>query len=190
VRIGTFEVLGELGRGGMGVVYRGRGADGREVAIKVVTGAWLAGEKLVDRFERERRIQAAFTEAEGFVPVLEVGESEKGPFVVMPLVPGGTLRDRLKRGPLPVEEAVALGRALAAALGRAHGRGVVHRDLKPENVLFDGAGRSLAALVALCHYCAARVHGSEAIGHQATRRPPAKRRDAEQVHDAARARAP
>src|SRR5581483_11570285 len=69
-----------------------------------------------------------------FVPILDSGVDP--PFIAMPLLPGGTLRERLARGPLPIDEAVALVARLARALGRAHERGVVHRDLKPENVLF------------------------------------------------------
>src|SRR5581483_10346358 len=87
-----------------------------------------------DAFERERRLLALFSESDGFVPILDSGVDP--PFIAMPLLPGGTLRERLARGPLPIDEAVALVARLARALGRAHERGVVHRDLKPENVLF------------------------------------------------------
>ncbi|MBI3726071.1 serine/threonine protein kinase, partial [bacterium] len=145
MRIGAYEVVSELGRGGMGVVYRARSQDGREVAIKVLSGS--RPESLA-RFERERRLVALFGEREGFVPLLDHGSSPGGPFIVMPLVPGGTLADRLRRGPLGIDETIALGRALAEAVARAHERGIVHRDLKPENILFTRDGPLGKPLVA------------------------------------------
>src|SRR6185295_9166594 len=83
---------------------------------------------------------------------VDLGESPAGPFLVMPLVEGGTLRDRLGRGPMKVEAAVALVATLARAVGRAHALGIVHRDLKPENVLFDGRGRPLVADLGLAKH--------------------------------------
>jgi tRNA A-37 threonylcarbamoyl transferase component Bud32 len=148
VRIGTYEVLGELGRGGMGVVYKARAADGRWVAMKVVL---KTSREALARFERERRLLDTFTEAEGFVPVLEAGTEKGAPYFVMPLL-GGTLREKLREGALPVDETVTLGRALAAAIGIAHGRGIVHRDLKPENVLFTAEGRPLVADLGLAKH--------------------------------------
>jgi tetratricopeptide (TPR) repeat protein len=140
VRIGEYEILGEVGRGGMGVVYRARSTEGRDVAVKLLLG--LQREKLA-RFDRERRILAALGEADGFVPLLAAGDSGEGPYLVMPFMPGGTLRKKLESGPLKIEETIELGQALARSLARAHERGIVHRDLKPENVLFDGRRRAL-----------------------------------------------
>jgi serine/threonine protein kinase len=132
VRVGDHEVVREIGRGGMGVVYLARGADGREVAIKVLTTP--SGETL-PRFEREARLHASLGEEEGFVPLLATGTNP--PRIVMPFVSGGTLRDLLdRRHTLAIEETVELGLTLARALGRAHALGIVHRDVKPENVLF------------------------------------------------------
>jgi tetratricopeptide (TPR) repeat protein/tRNA A-37 threonylcarbamoyl transferase component Bud32 len=145
-----YETLREIGRGGMGRVYLARARDGREVAVKVL--ARTVKKEAVDRFERERRLLAMFTAGEGFVPLLDAGAGPSGPFVVMPFMPGGTLRDRLRRGPLPIDEALALGRSLAAALGRAHERGVVHRDLKPENVLYTADGEPLVADLGLARH--------------------------------------
>ncbi len=137
MRIGPYEVLDEIGRGGMGAVYKARAPDGREVAVKVLLNAHGDG---VARFERERRLIGSFTARDGFVPLIDSGVFEAGPYIVMPFLAGGTLRDRLERGPLAIEETIALGVALASALGRAHARGVVHRDLKPENVIYPDAG--------------------------------------------------
>jgi serine/threonine-protein kinase len=142
VRVGAYEVLSELGRGGMGAVYRASAPDGNIVALKVLLA--LDTEKLA-RFERERRLLSIFTAQDGFVPLLDAGVCEAGPYVVMPLLEGGTLRARLQKGALGIEETIELARALARAVGRAHARGVVHRDLKPENILFTKEGRPLVA---------------------------------------------
>ncbi len=145
MKLGPYEVVRELGRGGMGVVYQGRSPDGRDVALKVLL---RVDADTRARFARERRLIGTFTARDGFVPLLDSGESEGDdprPFLVMPLLGGGTLRDRLDEGPLGVEKTVELGRTLAAALARAHEKGVVHRDLKPENILYDGDDRPLIA---------------------------------------------
>jgi WD40 repeat protein len=155
VSFGPYQVLGEIGRGGMGVVARARAPDGRDVAIKVLL-ARGSSEKDADaaaRFDRERRLLSSFGEPDGFVPIIDGGLSPNGPYIVMPFVSGGTLRDRLDRGQLEVEEARALGITLAESLGRAHARGVVHRDLKPENVLFTTDGRPLVSDLGLAKHC-------------------------------------
>ena len=149
MKIGPYEVLGELGRGGMGVVYRVRAREGREAALKLLLRA-DAG--TFARFDRERRLLASLGEGEGFVGLLEAGTSPEGAWLVMPFVPGGTLAKRLEAGPLGVGETVALGLALARALGAAHGKGIVHRDVKPENVLFTASGRPLLADLGLAKH--------------------------------------
>ncbi len=157
MKIGTYDVLGVLGRGGMGVVYRARSPAGEEVAVKVLL---KPDAERIARFERERKLLGSFTARDGFVPLLEAGRSSKGPYLVMPLVPGGTLRERLARGPLGVEETIRLGRSLAFALARAHARGIVHRDLKPENVLFMADGRPLVSDLGLAKPFAPAEMGS------------------------------
>ena len=148
MKLGPYEVLGELGRGGMGVVLRGRAPSGEEVALKLLL---RVDAETLARFDRERRLLGRFTARDGFVPLLDAGASPEGTYLVMPLLRGGTLRDRL-RGPLGIEEAVRVMSAVAEALGRAHERGIVHRDLKPENVLFDGKGRPLVADLGLAKH--------------------------------------
>jgi serine/threonine protein kinase/tetratricopeptide (TPR) repeat protein len=156
MRLGPYRVVEEIGRGGMGVVYRARSGDGREVALKLLLEA---DPQKVARFERERRILASFTEEDGFVPVLDGGSSPEGPYFVMPVLEG-TLKARLGEGPLSVAEAAELGRALGSAIGRAHRRGIVHRDLKPGNVLFTAGGRPLVADLGLAKHFDRGVPGA------------------------------
>ncbi|MBI3724330.1 protein kinase [bacterium] len=151
-RIGPYEVLDRIGHGGAGVVFRAReaGAEGAAtVAIKVLTAS---SEAALLRFERERRLLRSLGSVEGFVPVVDSGTSSHGPYLVMPHLGAGTLRQRLSRGPLPIGEAVGLGISLATAMGRAHALGIVHRDLKPENVLFSDDGRPLVADLGLAKH--------------------------------------
>ena len=147
--LGKYRDLQPLGQGGMGTVFRARSPGGGDVAIKMLTRLDAAAR---GRFDRERRLLASFTETEGFVPLIDAGEAPAGPYLVMPLVPGGTLRSRLARGALGATATLELGKALAAALGKAHERGVVHRDLKPENILFAADGRPLVADLGLAKH--------------------------------------
>ncbi len=163
MRIGPYEVLGELGRGGMGTVYRVREADGREAALKLFAGGSEDPEK-VAAFEREVRLLRSFTRAEGFVAVIDVGSERGWRYLVMPFLEGGTLRQRLKAGKLDVVEAVTLVATVAEAMGSAHEKGVVHRDLKPENVLFDGEGRPLVADLGLAKHFRRDVLGASKSG--------------------------
>jgi tetratricopeptide (TPR) repeat protein/predicted Ser/Thr protein kinase len=163
VRIGGYELLGELGRGGMSVVYRAR-ADGREVAVKVLTRG--TDEPLM---EREVRLLSSLSEADGFVPILDTGSDARTRFIVMPLLAGGTLRDRLRNGPLAPREAAALVARLARAMGRAHERGIVHRDLKPENVLFGPKGVPFVADLGLAKHFRRDVLGASATRSETAR---------------------
>jgi serine/threonine-protein kinase len=158
VKIGPYEVLDELGQGGMGVVYRVRGADGREAALKLL-GATLDPDKLA-AFERELRLLNSFSMADGFVPVIDSGSEQGRWYLVMPLLEGGTLRQRLRAGKLKIQEAVRVVTAVAEAMGRAHERGVIHRDLKPENVLLDEAGRPFVADLGLAKHWRRGVLGA------------------------------
>jgi hypothetical protein len=146
-----YELLEEIGRGGVGTVHRARAADGRVVAVKRLTLAPDAHELL--RFVREQRLAQLLSDTEGFVPVLDTYTDAAGaPCMVLPYLPGGTLRDRLRRGPLSPAETLRIGRAVARALGQAHAAGVIHRDVKPENVLFDAQDRPLLADLGLAKH--------------------------------------
>jgi formylglycine-generating enzyme required for sulfatase activity/tRNA A-37 threonylcarbamoyl transferase component Bud32 len=147
-QIGPYEVLGRLGEGGMGVVHKARAPDGRLVAVKCLRKK--ASRDVLARFDRERRLLAQLQE--GFVPLLDAGEDKGSPYLVMPLLEGGTLRARLEDGPLGEEKTRSLGIALARTLGRAHALGIIHRDMKPENVLFDQAGRPFVADLGLAKH--------------------------------------
>jgi WD40 repeat protein len=136
-----YEIRGELGRGGMGVVYKARQTIlNRTVALKmVVAGAHAEPESLV-RFVAEAEAVAALQHP-NVVQVYEVGSHEGLPFFSLEYCPGGSLTDRLAVTPLPPLSAAELVESLARAMQAAHDQGIVHRDLKPANVLFDAAGR-------------------------------------------------
>ncbi|MCA8924451.1 MAG: protein kinase [Planctomycetes bacterium] len=157
MKLGLYTVLGEIGRGGMGVVYRAQDPSGRAVAVKLLQ----ARREALARFSREARLQDQLGETEGFVPLLDMGLAPQGPYLVMPLLDNGTLRDRLEsQGPYPIADAVALVGQLAAGLGKAHARGIVHRDVKPDNVLFSPHGRPLLADLGLAKHFRHDVEGA------------------------------
>jgi serine/threonine-protein kinase len=136
-----YEVLAELGRGGMGVVYKARQvALGRVVALKMILAGAHAGAADLDRFRREAEAVAGLQHP-NVVQIHEVGEHGGLPYIVLELCDGGSLEKKLAGTPLPPREAAALAEALARAMRSAHAKGIVHRDLKPANVLLaeDGA---------------------------------------------------
>ncbi len=139
-----YEFLGELGRGGMAVVYRARErALGREVAVKVVRPRFHSDEESVARLAREARTVAQL-EHPNIVSLHAIKRLKTGLALVMQIVPGQTLKAALAEGPLSAERAEAVLQDIARALAYAHRNGVVHRDVKPENIFLDEiTGRAL-----------------------------------------------
>ena len=140
-RLGSYEIIGVLGAGGMGEVYRARDSRlDRDVAIKVLP-AHVAGDRdLKQRFEREARTLAALSHPH-ICPVFDVGRHEGIDFLVMEYLEGETVADRLAKGPLPLDQALRYGTQIADALDKAHRKGIVHRDLKPANIMLTSHGR-------------------------------------------------
>jgi eukaryotic-like serine/threonine-protein kinase len=139
-RIGPYEIVAPLGMGGMGEVYRA--ADSRlkrQVAIKILPAALAADPDRLARFQREAEVLASLNHPHiaavyGLEEVHGTESGHAGKALVMELVDGPTLADRIRQGPLPVHEAVAIARQIAAALEAAHEQGIIHRDLKPANI--------------------------------------------------------
>ncbi|HET7453360.1 MAG TPA: serine/threonine-protein kinase, partial [Thermoanaerobaculia bacterium] len=144
-RLGPYEILGPLGAGGMGEVYRARDTRlGREVAVKVLPEGLADDPERVARFEREARSASALSHAHT-VSVYDVGREDGRLYLVTEIVEGGSLRDALERGPLSVRRVLELAAQVASGLAAAHERGIVHRDLKPENVLLARSGEAKIA---------------------------------------------
>ncbi len=133
--VSGYEILGELGRGGMGVVYKARQVGlGRTVALKMILSGAHAGADDLDRFRGEAEAIARLQHP-GIVQVHDIGEKDGLPFFSLEFVEGGSLADRLDGTPWPPRKAAALVETIAGAVHEAHKAGIVHRDLKPANVL-------------------------------------------------------
>jgi serine/threonine protein kinase len=161
-RFGEFRVLRVLGAGGMGVVLEALDeALNRKVAIKLMRPEVAVRTTAKERFLREARAMAA-VEHPRIVIVHSVGEREGVPYLVMPLMAGGSLAKRLKAGsPLPVEEAVRFAREAADGLAAAHAKGVIHRDVKPDNIWLEETAEGMH--VRLLDFGLARDDGAEPL---------------------------
>ena len=137
-RLGVFEILAPLGKGGMGEVYRARDTKlGREVALKILPDEMVERYERMARFQREAHLLASLNHP-NIAAIHGLEEADGMPFLVLELVEGVDLADRLKRGAVPVDEAIDIWRQIAEAMAAAHECGIIHRDLKPGNVLVTG----------------------------------------------------
>jgi len=138
--LGPYQILSKLGEGGMGEVYRARDARlRRDVALKVLPGAFAADPDRLARFEREAQAVAALSHP-NILAIHDCGSHGAITYAVMELLEGQTLRNAMRAGPLPRRKAHDYARQIARALDSAHARRIVHRDLKPENVFVTTGG--------------------------------------------------
>src|ERR1700684_418706 len=139
-KLGHYQILGPLGAGGMGEVYRAHDTQlDRDVAIKVLPHALASDPEGLARFDREAKILAALNHP-NIAVIYGLVECRGGRALVMELVEGETLTLLIKRGPMSVKDTCKAGRQIAEALEAAHDKGVVHRDLKPGNIMVTPAG--------------------------------------------------
>src|SRR5688572_21322380 len=146
-RLGPYEIVGPIGQGGMGEVYRGRDTRlDRDVAIKVLPPLLAGDPQFLSRFQREAKSISALNHPH-ICGLYDVGEAAIGAetlhYLVLEMIEGESLAQRLARGPLALDEVLRWGAEVASALDAAHSRGIVHRDLKPGNVMVTRAGTKL-----------------------------------------------
>ena len=140
-KLAHYEITSHLGTGGMGEVYQATDSKlGRSVAIKLLPEAFTHDAERAARFEREARVLASLNHP-NIAAIHGIEESGGRKFLVMELVPGETLAERIKRGPIPVDEALGIAKQIAEALEAAHEKGVIHRDLKPANIKVTPEGK-------------------------------------------------
>src|SRR5450759_872561 len=173
MKFGRYEIKAEIGRGGMATVYHAYDPRfEREVALKVLPREMLHDPQFRTRFEREAKT-IAMLEHPAIVPVYDFGEEDGQPYFVMRYMTGGSLTDRMKQGPMPLQEVVRLFKRLAPALDEAHAKGIIHRDLKPGNILFDQYGEPYISDFGIAKIAAsqANVTGSAILGTPAYMSP-------------------
>ena len=141
-RLGSYEILGAIGSGGMGEVYRAHDPRlDREVAIKVLPPSFSSDPQRLRRFLQEAHATAALNH-HNILAVHDIGQLEGSPYIVSELLEGETLRGKLRAGPVPVRKAIEYTQQIARGLAAAHDKGIVHRDLKPENIFVTHDGRA------------------------------------------------
>src|SRR5713101_5249492 len=165
-KLGPYEIVAPLGAGGMGEVYRARDTKlGRDVALKLLPPLFTAIADRVARFEREARLLASLNHPHiGAIYGFE--DAGNMPALVLELVEGETLGDRVRRGPLPLSEALAVAQQIADALDAAHRAGIIHRDLKPSNIKITPDG-----VVKVLDFGLAKVLAAEGSGPDLSKSP-------------------
>lgn len=171
--IGNYNIIDELGRGGMAVVYRAHDPRfRRDVALKVLPREFMHDPTFQERFVREARAIAQL-EHPAIVPVYDFGEDDGQPYFVMRYMPGGSLADRIVGGPLPFDEVSKTIDRVGSALDAAHARAIIHRDVKPGNVLFDNYGEAYLSDFGIVRLTESTAHltGSGIVGTPAYMAP-------------------
>lgn len=158
-RLGQYEIIEELGKGGMATVYRAyQPGAGRYVAIKIIHRALASDKQGLERFEREAQLVTRL-EHPYLLPVFDVNTTNDPPYIVMRYLEGGTIKDVIeKRAIVPLGEILYLMRQIAGALDYAHRQGVVHRDIKPSNIMVDEDGNAF-----LTDFGIARINEGEGL---------------------------
>lgn len=167
-----YQVIQEVGHGGMATVYRARTPGGEDVAIKILLPIVAQDKKFRTRFAREITILRDLKHP-NIVPILDHGQIDGRPYIVMPYSKHGTLQDELGNGALGPRRSARVVSGIAAALSHAHSRGIVHRDVKPSNILFDEHGDALLSDFGFAHLhdSTASLTGSLIIGTPAYMSP-------------------
>jgi eukaryotic-like serine/threonine-protein kinase len=161
---GRYQIKRELGRGGMATVYLAHDPRfGRDVALKVLSGAYRDDPTFRGRFEREARTIASL-EHPAIVPVYDFGEDGEQLYLVMRYISGGTLLDRIVMKPFTLAESAPIIQRIASALDHAHENGVIHRDLKPANILFDKYNNAFLSDFGIVKYIEATTQGLTGSG--------------------------
>src|SRR5215831_80512 len=155
-KLGPYEIVSKLGSGGMGELYKARDARlGRDVAIKVLSEAF-PNQVSRERFNRESPAASALNHP-NICTIFDVGDSEGLPFLVMEVVRGETLRERIARGPMDLKSVLEPGSQIASALDAAHTRGIIHRDIKPSNIIVTEHGQAKVLDFGLAKHEATKV---------------------------------
>ncbi len=160
-RLGPYEIVALIGRGGMGEVYRARDTQlDRHVALKLVSEAFASDPERLARFHREAKVLASLNHP-NITQIYGFEQSGASACIVMELLEGETLRSRIALGPLPARDVAAVALDVAEALATAHAQGITHRDLKPENIFLTSSGR-----VKILDFGLARRESHEAVGNE------------------------